>query len=141
MRPVDPGSVLSAGFLKELGRSHCISFKNNSRALACFSGELVFTAAWWLCCVVLCSGAPLGFLGCPHSALLGDLIPTSPPRCSGHSPCSRHLLGGLSSCQEPGAMMAGGVQGIGKVQACALRSRLRSGVYPLFAHGGALGRI
>lgn len=122
---MDPGSVLSAGFLKELGRSHRISFKTIPGLW------LASLGSWYLqlcggCAVLCCAlGAPWGFQVAP-SVHLGTSYPPLPTALA-VPPAAPTSWEGFASAYEPGAKMAGCVQGNGKVQACAVRSRPKKG--------------
>lgn len=135
MRPGDSGSILLAGFLKELGRSNCISLKTIPEFW------LASLGSWYLQPLggraVLCRG--VGSPGFPRSS---PLCPTWEPHTYLHPllrllflqppPPGRSSLLPLS--QGPGWL---GVSRETGRHSCDLRT----GVYPLFAHGVAQGRI
>lgn len=121
MRPADPGSVLLAGFLKELGRSNCISVKTIPGLW------LASLGSWYLqllsgCAVLCCAlGAPWGFQVTPTLFYLGTSS-RSPPAAVVALPAAPTSWEGSAPACEPVARMAGYGQGNRKVQACALRS-------------------
>lgn len=109
VRPADPGGLLLAGFLKELGRSNGISLKPIPG-----SSLLLWIAGIHGCSVVVpCCVAVLGSSGVPrwsHPVLLGNLIPTSPSALAA-PPAAPTSWEGSAPASEPVARMAGCVQG------------------------------
>lgn len=72
------GSVLLAGFLRGPGRSNHVSFQTIP-GLACFSGELVFIAAWWWCCVASWPEVLWDLQVVPTLSCVRTSYPPSPP--------------------------------------------------------------
>lgn len=115
MRPGDSGSILLAGFLKELGRSSCISLKT------VLEFWLASLGSWCLQPLggraVLCRGlgVPWSFQVIPALSYLETSYPPSPaaPAALLAAPTSWE---GFSPASEPGAGMAGCIQGNGEAQ-------------------------
>lgn len=115
MRPRDSGSILLAGFLKELGRSNRISLKTIPEFWLASLGSWYLQPLGGRAVLFRGLGVPWSFQVIPALSYLGTSYPPS-PAAPAALPAAPTSWEGFAPTSEPGARMAGCIQGNGEAQ-------------------------